>query len=91
MDIGVSTACMFGRLHIEDAIREYGRLGIGTTEVFLNTFSEHDPVFIKKLRKTADDSGVKIVSVTGTAWPMSRTCSPDMIGRKRILLTYLSG
>ena len=65
MDIGVSTACMFGRLHIEDAIREYGRLGIGTTEVFLNTFSEHDPVFIKKLRKTADDSGVKIVSVHG--------------------------
>ena len=47
MDIGVSTACMFGGLHIEDAIREYGRLGIGTTEVFLNTFSEHDPVLLK--------------------------------------------
>lgn len=65
MEIGVSTACTYAKLHIEDAVREYGRLGIQTTEVFLNTFSEHDPAFIQNLKKIADESGVQIVSVHG--------------------------
>lgn len=65
MKIGVSTACMFGRCHIEDAVAEYGRLGIRYAEAFLNTFSEYTPDFIKMLRKTADDNKVKIASVHG--------------------------
>ena len=63
METGLSTACFFGQMHLEDTIKVIEKLGVKTIEVFLNTFSEYKEDFVKDFRKRADDSGIRINSV----------------------------
>jgi len=63
MIIGISTACYFGTLVLEDAIQQIAEMGVKHIEVFLNTVSEYDADYVKGLRETADRYGSKIWSV----------------------------
>lgn len=59
---GISTACLYPQ-HTEVALARLAASGVTATEVFLNSPSELEPAFLKELRRTADDAGVKILSV----------------------------
>lgn len=49
MKIGVSTACLYPQ-KLETSVELLGKMGIETIEVFVNTFSEMEPAFLKKLK-----------------------------------------
>ena len=51
MQIGISTASLFGRYYTEDAVKKLNQLGVETTEVFLESYSEYTKKFGKKLNK----------------------------------------
>lgn len=63
MQIGMSTACFFGRLLNEEALRQIGRLGIREAEVFFAGMSEYKPSFLRELRAAARDEGIHIRSI----------------------------
>ncbi len=63
MITGISTASMFGAGLLEENLQELGAHGVHHAEVFLNTFSEYDKSYAKKLRQIADDYGMFIHSV----------------------------
>jgi len=62
MIAGISTACFYPQ-HTETALSDLCNIGIESTEIFINSVSELAPGFICGLKKTADDSNVKILSV----------------------------
>ncbi len=51
MQIGISTASLFGRYHTEEALKLLNQLNVQTTEVFLETYSEYNKKFGKLLKK----------------------------------------
>ena len=51
MKLGVSTACFYGKEHVEDTFEILKNMGVDTTEVFLNTFSEYEKPFVEELVK----------------------------------------
>ena len=51
MKLGVSTACFYGKEHVEDTFDILKDMGVNTTEVFLNTFSEYEKSFAEELVK----------------------------------------
>lgn len=59
---GISTASLYPRL-TEATIREFGERGVSVAEVFVNTFSETKPAYVRELRRIADAGGVEIVSL----------------------------
>lgn len=63
METGLSTACFFGQMHLEETLKIIEKLGVKTIEVFLNTFSEYKEEFVKDFRKRAADCGIRINSV----------------------------
>lgn len=62
MQAGISTACLYPML-LEKSFSTLISMGFRTFEVFINTFSELGEEYLKTFRKTADESGSRIVSV----------------------------
>ncbi|MCI1964795.1 MAG: sugar phosphate isomerase/epimerase [Oscillospiraceae bacterium] len=62
MKAGISTACLYPML-LEDAFSTLLQLGFREFEVFINTFSELKPDFVRDLRRKAEDTGSRIKSL----------------------------
>lgn len=60
---GLSTACFYGRELNEDAIVEIGKLGVKNAEIFFSCMEEYKPSFVKLIRQTCQDYGIKMVSI----------------------------
>lgn len=67
--VGISTACLYP-MHIEDALRLYVEHGVPCTELFLNTFCEMTPGFIKKYRGILENGATRVVSVHPFTMPI---------------------
>ena len=63
MDVGISTASIFNRAMVEDIPALLKPMGCKRIEVFLNTFSEYRPEFVRLLRNRIDDAGLEVYSV----------------------------
>lgn len=74
MEVGVSSASYFSRMATEDAVRDIGAHGVRLAEVFLNTFCEYEPAFIKLLAGRLAEAGVTAYSVH----PMSTQFEPQL-------------
>lgn len=62
MVVGASTSCLFPML-TERALDDILGMGVKNIEVFLNSPSERTAQFARKLKKSADENGAKIISV----------------------------
>ncbi len=63
MDVGISTASIFNKAMVEDIPAMLSPMGCWLIEVFLNTFSEYRPDFVRLLKKRIDDAGLGVYSV----------------------------
>ena len=63
MNVGISTASIFNKAMVEDIPAMLSPMGCRTIEVFLNTFSEYRPEFVRLLRQRIDDAGLAVYSV----------------------------
>ncbi|WRS28180.1 sugar phosphate isomerase/epimerase [Oscillospiraceae bacterium MB08-C2-2] len=59
---GVSTACLYPQ-ELESALRKLANISVKATEVFINSFSELEEPFLKRLRSIADSGGTQVLSV----------------------------
>ena len=62
MEFGISSACFYPQL-TEETVRQLAARGIRSAEVFINTFSELEPGYLRALRREADESGMRIRSI----------------------------
>ncbi|WP_411678201.1 sugar phosphate isomerase/epimerase family protein [Caproicibacter sp.] len=62
MRAGISTACLYPML-LEDAFSELLKLQFHEFEIFINTFSELKPDYVRELRLKAKDTGSRIKSL----------------------------
>lgn len=62
MKAGISTACLYPML-LEDAFSALLQLGFHEFEIFINTFSELKPDFVRDLRLKAADTGSRVKSL----------------------------
>lgn len=62
MRMGISTACLYP-LELERSFQALLSMDFRLFEVFLNTFSEFAPGYLKKLRRSAEECGAEIKSV----------------------------
>lgn len=74
MRIGISSACLYPML-TEQAIELLGESGIKNTEVFINSTSELEHGFLRKLAEIKNRYGMNVVSVH----PFSSVTEPFMI------------
>ncbi len=51
MEIGMSSACLYPKVPIEESISVMKSLGFNVGEIFLNTYSEYDENFIKNFAR----------------------------------------
>ncbi len=63
MQFGVSTACFFPNLYVEDAIGAVGGLNAGVTEVFFSCLGEYEPGFVAELKARAQAQDIRVFSV----------------------------
>ena len=63
MITGMSTACFFPKLYIEQAAQKIGEMNIENIEVFFSTFSEYKADFVKELKKKVQGSNTQVYSV----------------------------
>lgn len=63
MIYGMSTACFFPGVLLEDTIDIMGRMHIEHIEVFFNCMSEYQKPFVKELKKRIDDNGMSVYSM----------------------------
>lgn len=63
MDVGISTASIFNKAMVEDTPAMLASLGCKKIEVFLNTYSEYRPDFVRLVRRRIDDAGLSVYSV----------------------------
>jgi sugar phosphate isomerase/epimerase len=63
MIAGISTACFFPKLYIEQAVQKIGEMNVQHIEVFFSTLSEYRPAFINEFAKIVADSGTDVYSV----------------------------
>jgi len=63
MECGISTASLFSRYDVEDALSVIAGMGAHTAEIFLNTHSEYEPEFIDLLQHRAEDLNLHIHSL----------------------------
>lgn len=66
MKIGVSTACYYP-LETELSLKEVGKAGIDTTEIFFNASIELEQSFIEELKAIKEHYGIYVTSVHPTA------------------------
>ena len=62
MHCGISTACLYP-MELEQALPTLISMNFHLFEIFINTFSELEPEYIKELKRMADDSGSKVKSI----------------------------
>ena len=62
MSVGISTACFYPAA-TEEALRCVAEAGAKVTEVFFNSPSELEPVFLRRLSSIASDNGIRIRSL----------------------------
>lgn len=74
MMLGISTACYFQRLMVEDAVPDIGAHGVPLCELFLNSLSEYEPDFFSLLLDRINETGVHVYSVH----PMSTQFEPQL-------------
>ncbi|MCE5189046.1 MAG: sugar phosphate isomerase/epimerase [Eubacteriales bacterium] len=74
MDIGISTASYFSKMQLEDAVLDIGAHGVPLCEVFFNSFSEYDPVFVELLLDRLRRANLRVFSVH----PMSMQFEPQL-------------
>lgn len=67
MEIGMSTASLFGKYMLEDAPARMRAYGVHTCEVFLNSFCEYEPEFIDLLVMRVREAGLQVYSVHAMA------------------------
>lgn len=60
--VGISTACLYP-LYTEKSLKLYVENGVPCTELFLNTFCEMTPAFVRKYREILRNGETKVVSV----------------------------
>ena len=65
MRTGISTACLYP-MPLEDSFSTLVSMNFRNFEVFINTCSELRESYLKKLKKTADESGSSIPLLPGT-------------------------
>lgn len=82
MKIGLSTANYFPEVDTEDMIDLYGRNGVETVEIFLNTFSEMTTEFMDILNRRLDHYGMTVNSVHAMSI-MVEPCLFDLHHRRR--------
>lgn len=63
MRFGMSTACLFPDLFVEDAIDVIGGMGIKTIEVFFSCLEEYRTEFAAELKRRAHSRGIGVYSV----------------------------
>ncbi|KGN02006.1 AP endonuclease [Clostridium novyi A str. 4570] len=63
MEIGISTACFYPRVVLEDSIKLMKSLGFNKGEVFFNCPSEFSDEFVKVIKERCNESDFKINSV----------------------------
>lgn len=63
MIFGMSTACFFPKVFLEDSIDIMGSMQIENIEIFFNCMSEYKMPFVKELKKRADGNGINIYSI----------------------------
>lgn len=63
MELGISTASIFTNAEPMAVPAILGRMGVKKIEVFLNTFSEYEPDFVRALKAHIDDAGLSAYSV----------------------------
>lgn len=63
LQIGISTACFYSRMFTEEALKVIGSFGASVCEVFLDSYCEYEPDFADLLAQTAQEQGLKIVSM----------------------------
>ncbi len=61
MRCGISTSCFFPKDTLQ-SLEEVIKSGAPVTEIFLNTFSEIEPEYIKKLYQCVQKSGIEVVA-----------------------------
>lgn len=64
MKLGISTACFYLREHVEATFEILHSMGVDTTEVFLNTFSEYEKSFVEALKERKGDIRVHLFTPT---------------------------
>lgn len=72
--VGISTASFYNTCMLEDAPARVAALGARDAEVFLNTFSEYEPDFIRLLKTRFDEAQVSVYSVH----PMGTQFEPQL-------------
>ncbi len=73
MEIGCSTSCFYP-LVTEKAFLEVTDLGFRKAEIFFNTSSELELPFVNQLKKTADENGVRVLSVHPFSSALENMC-----------------
>ncbi len=73
MDIGCSTSCFYP-IETEKAFGEVVDLGFKKAEIFFNTSSELELPFVNDLKKTADENGVRVLSVHPFSSALENMC-----------------
>lgn len=63
MEIGMSSACLYPKVPIEESISVMKSLGFNAGEIFLNTYSEYDENFIKILQEQKEKNNFLINSI----------------------------
>ena len=61
MEIGVSTACLYPEL-LEMSVETLGKIGVRNIEIFINTFSEMEPAFLRKIKSILSCYNMKVSS-----------------------------
>lgn len=77
MELGISTASYFGRMHTEDALLDIGAHGVRTVELFLNSFSEYTDAFAGVLLERLRRADLSVFSVH----PLSTQFEPQLFSR----------
>jgi sugar phosphate isomerase/epimerase len=62
MRSGISTACLYP-MELEQALPTLISMNFHLFEIFINTFSELNPGYLKELKKMTDDSGSSVKSI----------------------------
>ncbi len=63
MNVGISTASIFNKAMVEDVPAMLAPMGCSLVEVFLNTFSEYRPDFVRLVRRRLDEQDLTVYSV----------------------------
>ncbi len=74
MQIGMSTASLFGRYDVEDALLRMEVFGVRLCEVFLNTYLEYEEEFVSLLKQRIETARLQIYSVH----PMGTQFEPQL-------------